>query len=51
LDKTIKIWDIRAKDSIYTHATGMGGPLWTIEVVGKHLLAGGELGLLQILAI
>lgn len=45
-DKTIKIWDVRTKGCVGTVVTG--SPLWDIKSVGKHLLAGGENGLLSI---
>lgn len=47
-DKTIRAWDIRKKDCICTNGTG--SPLWTIRSAGRHVLAGGESGILNVYA-
>ena len=48
-DKTIKAWDLRTKTCVGTAITG--SPLWDIKSFGKHLLAGGENGVLNIYSI
>jgi WD40 repeat protein len=48
-DKTIKSWDLRMKSCIGTQVTA--SPLWDIKSMGKHLLAGGENGILNIYSV
>lgn len=48
-DKTLKSWDLRVKSCVGTAVTG--SPLWDVKSVGKHVLAGGENGVLNIYSV
>jgi len=48
-DKTVKAWDMRLKSCIGTAITS--NPLWCVKSIGKHLLVGGENGVLNLYSI
>lgn len=48
-DKTVKCWDLRLKNCIGSAVTG--SPLWSLSVLGKHVVSGGDNGVLNIFSI